>query len=70
MLGVHRKRGALPPAFGSPRDISFQYESSQVFHTGRNIPAGGSDVAIPRHARKTGAQNSSFKSFDPSEGPR
>lgn len=60
----HQQRGALPPAFASPRDISLQYESTgKSFHTGKNIPAGGSDAARSRHAGEPGAQNSFFKNF-------
>ena len=55
-------QGALPPAFGSPRDICFQCERSS-FQTGQNIPAGGSAVPHPRPAAEPGAQNSSFKNF-------
>ena len=58
---VKPSQGALPPY---PRDISFQYESlSKVFHTGTNIPAGGSDLDHQRNATERSAQNSFFKNF-------
>lgn len=66
-------QGALPPAFGSPRDISCKDESLgkvAAFHLCTNIPAGGSAAAHPRHAAGPGAQNSSFKNFPPSEARR
>jgi hypothetical protein len=53
-------QGALPP---NPRDIYLQYEISP-FHTGPNIPAGGSDASFLRNGAEPGAQNSSFKNFD------
>ena len=69
-------QGALPPAFGRrpqpsnqwraaafTRDISIQHESSQVFHTGTNIPAGGFDRGQRRNGAERSAQNSSFKNF-------
>ena len=59
-----RSTGALPPAFGSPRDICFQYESGQVFHSGENFPAGGSALGCDRNGAEPGAQNSSFKNLD------
>jgi hypothetical protein len=62
---IQPSQGALPPAFGSPRDISLQYESTRKsFHTGKNIPAGGSNAARARHAAEPGAQNSFLKNFD------
>ena len=50
-----------------PRDIFHQYESQiepLVFHTGQNIPAGGSNLGYARYAAGQGTQNSSFKNFD------
>jgi hypothetical protein len=53
-------QGAPPP---HPRDICFQYESGQVFHTGKNIPAGGCDLGHHRNGAERSAQNSCFKNF-------
>lgn len=65
------QRGALPPAFGSPRDISAKMKGKGgSFIFAANIPAGGSDATNPRHASEPGAQNSSFKNFDPSGARR
>jgi hypothetical protein len=66
-------QGALPPAFGAPRDISTKMKGAgQVlpFIFAINVPAGGSDACHPLIATEPGAQNSSFKNFGPSEARR
>ncbi len=51
-------------ANGRPRDISVQHEIlNKAFHTGTNIPAGGSDLCHPHNAAGPGAQNSFCKNF-------
>jgi hypothetical protein len=57
-------RGALPPAFGSPRDtLAKMKEMRGPFIFAANIPAGGNALFPPHHAADEGAQNSFCKNF-------